>query len=153
MQDIAQVIGIKKASLYYHFPSKEALILEVLEYSFKKYLSFIEHVTSKWNLENFVELLGKFLKFPKEQKNLFSIINQNGYCDSEAIQSFVEQKQRIIFDIIHATLHQKANFTKEKTFLCLTLLNQIGKTNIAYRLCDIDFSKIKYEIRSLFFNI
>ena len=32
MQDIAQVVGIKKASLYYHFASKDQILKEILQY-------------------------------------------------------------------------------------------------------------------------
>lgn len=42
MDVIAQRIGIKKPSLYYHFPSKEAMFLLVLEESFHSYKRFLE---------------------------------------------------------------------------------------------------------------
>lgn len=37
LQEIANVLEIKKSGLYYYFDSKEALYLEILEYSFEKY--------------------------------------------------------------------------------------------------------------------
>jgi TetR/AcrR family transcriptional regulator, transcriptional repressor for nem operon len=77
MQDIANDLGMKKASLYYYFPSKDILILEVLESSFNIYLEFINKTIEIWTNENFKELLKKFLYFPEKNKNIFSIINQN----------------------------------------------------------------------------
>jgi AcrR family transcriptional regulator len=68
---------MKKASLYYYFPSKDVLILEVLEYSFNIYLEFIHETIKIWTSENFKELLKNFLDFPNKEKNIFSIINQN----------------------------------------------------------------------------
>jgi AcrR family transcriptional regulator len=63
--------------LYYYFPSKDTLILEVLESSFNIYLEFIHETIEIWTSENFKELLKRFLDFPEKNKNIFSIINQN----------------------------------------------------------------------------
>jgi len=38
MEEIAKGLNMKKASLYYHFPSKEEMFLRVLEYSYGKYI-------------------------------------------------------------------------------------------------------------------
>lgn len=152
MQDIASEIGMKKASLYYHFPSKEELIAQVLEYSFEIYLGFIQDIISKWNKENFKELLQDFLDFAEKNKNIFSIINQNGYEENDMISGNIQNKQKIIFDTIQNAMQEKANFSKEKTFLFLTLINQIGKKKSAYGLCDFDKKIILSQIETLFFN-
>ena len=47
MDEIATALSMKKASLYYHFPSKESMFTEVLEDSFRRYR------------EAFLEALGK----------------------------------------------------------------------------------------------
>jgi AcrR family transcriptional regulator len=77
LQDIADIFNIKKASLYYYFPSKQDLFISVLEYSFNEYLLFINNLISRWNENNFQELLNEFLNFPENKKNLFSKINLN----------------------------------------------------------------------------
>lgn len=152
MQDIASEIGMKKASLYYHFPSKEELITQALEYSFEIYLAFIQDIISKWNNKNFKELLQEFLDFPEKNKNIFSIINQNGYEENNIISENIQNKQKKIFDTIHLAMWKKANFSKEKTFLFLTLINQIGKKKSTYNLCNLEKKIILSQIETLFFN-
>lgn len=152
MQDIASEIGMKKASLYYHFPSKDELIHDVLEYSFSIYIDFIHEIIHTWNKDNFQELLEIFLNFWETNKNIFSIINQNGYEENDEISNTIKQKQKIIFETIHWAMSQKANFSKEKTFLFLTLINQVGKKKSTYSLCDIDKKLILSQIEILFFN-
>ncbi|MDP2396133.1 MAG: helix-turn-helix domain-containing protein [bacterium] len=51
MDEIARELGMKKASVYYHFPSKEEMFIEVLEYSFNRYKLFIEALISGNNLD------------------------------------------------------------------------------------------------------
>ncbi|MDD5769721.1 MAG: TetR/AcrR family transcriptional regulator [Candidatus Gracilibacteria bacterium] len=152
MQDIATKIGMKKASLYYHFPSKEQLIGEVLDYSFGVYLIFINEIIKNWNENNFLELLQEFLDFGDKNKNIFSIINQNGYEENDDITNHNKEKQKIIFDTIHKAMETKNGFSKEKTFLFLTIINQIGRKKSIYNLCEIDKNKILGEIEKLFFN-
>lgn len=153
MQDIANELWMKKPSLYYHFPSKEKLIEEILEYSFKIYFVFIQKIIKKWNSNNFQELLDAFLHFPETQRNIFSIINQNGYEENDTISEIIQEKQKIIFEIIFEAMSLKAWFTREKTFLFLTLIHQIGKKKSSYSRCNIDEKKLWTEIETLFFNI
>jgi AcrR family transcriptional regulator len=41
MEDIAKGLNMKKASLYYHFASKDEMFARVLEYSFNRYFADI----------------------------------------------------------------------------------------------------------------
>lgn len=47
MQDIADVLGITKAALYYHFPSKQALTRALLEQTYKEFFSAVEEAGSR----------------------------------------------------------------------------------------------------------
>lgn len=153
MQDIANEIGMKKASLYYHFPSKEVLITEVLEVSFNNYLLFVQKTIKKWNKNNFQELLKNFLYFPEKNKNIFSIINQNGYEENDDISWIIQEKQKIIFETIFDAMNVKANFSREKTFLFFALIQQIGKKKSSYIRCDINETQILQEFENIFFNL
>lgn len=51
LNDIANEVGIKKASIYAHFPSKESLLSEVLNNEIDKYFTEIEDKSK--NLEEF----------------------------------------------------------------------------------------------------
>jgi AcrR family transcriptional regulator len=63
MQNIANEIGMKKASLYHHFSSKDILIKDVLDESFLCYLNFIKDIITQWKDDNFQDLLQSFLDF------------------------------------------------------------------------------------------
>lgn len=152
MQDIANEIWMKKASLYYYFPSKEVLIREVLEESFENYLNFIKNIIEKWNENNFQELLKKFLDFPEKNKNIFSIINQNGYAENDEISEIIHQKQKIIFETMFIAMNSKVWFNREKVFLFFALIQQIWKKKFSYSRCEIDGKNLLSEVESLFFN-
>ena len=44
MDEVAKKLDMKKASIYYHFPSKEKMFLEVMEFSFLKYKAYLEEI-------------------------------------------------------------------------------------------------------------
>lgn len=152
MQDIANELGMKKASLYYHFPSKEELITEVLENSFSNYFVFVQKTIQKWNDNNFQELLKNFLYFPEKNKNIFSIINQNGYEENDDISWIIQEKQKIIFETIFEAMNSKTNFNREKTFLFFALIQQVWKKKSSYIRCEINEKQILQEFENLFFK-
>ncbi len=47
MAEIAQLVGIKKPSLYAHYQNKEALFLDVFENEIEDYLLFVQHRISE----------------------------------------------------------------------------------------------------------
>ena len=102
------------------------------------------------NKNNFKELLIDFIKYPTKNKNLFSIINQNWYCDNEIIIKNLESKQKIIFDTIHSEFNKQLWFNKEKTFLFMSLVHNIWKKQCIYWQCEIDENKLVNEIEKLF---
>jgi AcrR family transcriptional regulator len=89
MDMIAQKLGIKKPSLYYHFPSKEAMFLEVLESSFESYKIFLKDTLQVGDKE---EMITKLILFPLQTQNLFAIASQKGYCQLEDTRMTIESK-------------------------------------------------------------
>jgi AcrR family transcriptional regulator len=151
MQDIANDLWMKKASLYYYFPSKDKLIIEILEDSFEKYLWFIKETIEIWNENNFKELLGNFLDFWDKEKNIFSVINQNWYSENDEIFEYLQEKQKVIFETIFDWMNKKAGFSKEKAFLFLSLINDIWRRKTTYGKCGINREKMINEVERLFF--
>nr|MDD3720573.1 TetR/AcrR family transcriptional regulator [Candidatus Gracilibacteria bacterium] len=145
MQEIADILKVKKASLYYYFPSKNILLEEIINYSFENYLIFIEDILKK-ELKKFIN---DFIKFPKKSKNIFSIINQNGYCEDDELKQNIQNKQKLIFDKISKELEKKYNFSKEKTFLFISMLEDLSRKKCIFGNCPFDLDKLIDEIRKI----
>lgn len=152
MQQVADSIWIKKASIYHHFGSKNELISECINASFEKYMLFIKSLALEWKeWWEFKSLLKSFLDFPEKQTNLFSIINRSSYQDDSTINELIQEKQKVIFNEVHKSMESQWWFTKEKTYLFLLLINQIWLKKSSYKKCEIDEDKTLNELENLFF--
>ena len=47
MRDIAQIAGIQAASIYYYYPGKQALLIEIMEYHMRRLNANLERIVSK----------------------------------------------------------------------------------------------------------
>lgn len=142
MQEVADILEIKKASLYYYFPSKNILLEEVINFSFENYLTFIDKILSK-DLKKFID---EFIKFPKKSKNVFSIINQNWYCEDITLKDNIQEKQKLVFEKISSHLKKNYSFSKEKTFLFLSMLEDLSRKKCIFWNCPFDLDKLIDEI-------
>lgn len=74
MQDIAQVVGIKKASLYYHFTSKDQILKEILQYPIARIQTVApqgqtEALITSMGVEGFMVMSGGvFLNWMEDEK-------------------------------------------------------------------------------------
>ena len=146
LDDIAKELWIKKASLYYHFASKKVLQKEVLDFSFDNFKKFIQNLP-KDNLENFIN---DFIRFPRESKNLFSIINQNWYCSDPDFKKDIEKKQKKIFNTLKVFLKDNYWFDEEKSFLFLSLLESINNKKCIFGKCPIKTESLITQIYNIF---
>ncbi len=146
LDTIAKHLEIKKASLYYYFSSKETLIEALIDFSFENYKTFIKKI-SGWDAKNFIK---EFIEFPAKNKNVFSIINQNWYCENSDMKKMLKTRQLEIFSIINSYFFEKANFSKEKTFLLLSIMEDISKRKCIYGECPINTNDILKEIYNTF---
>jgi len=146
MQDIAVELWMKKASLYYHFLSKDDILKEVIEQSFQEYNNFINKII----ILDLWDFIKSFLYYPEKNKNLFSIINQNWYCENTKLKGEVMLKQKQILQNISSNLKQKYNFSVEKSFLLISILEDIWRKKCIFWSCPIDSDMLLKEIQNLF---
>lgn len=147
LQDIANLLEIKKSSLYYYFSSKEDLIEEIVDFSFLNYKKDLIHILSSKDLKDFIE---DFIYYPLKSKNIFSIISQSWYCNNDYLKEKINKKSREIFLLINDYLKNNFNFSEEKTFLLLSLIENLSKKQCIFWECDFDKNKITKEIIDVF---
>lgn len=148
LQEIADLFEIKKSSLYYYFKSKDDLFLNLIDYSFDNYINFLKDIVDK-DTEIFIE---SYIFYPNDSKNFFSVINQNGYCNNDALKWYISKKQKEIFDFLFNSFSKKHWFKEEKVFLFISLLEDIWRKKCIFWECPIDIKKVITQINLLFFK-
>lgn len=150
MDEIAKNLWMKKASLYYHFPSKEKMFIEVLNYSYEKYQEFIEEIFKENDLE---KMLKSIIIYPFEEKNLYSIVLQRWYCKIDSIKIFINEKILLTQKIFSKWIWEKYNLNEEKLVIFRSITDDLSKKYcILWCPSNINFNKIIKEIITLFFK-
>lgn len=148
MDHIAEKIGMKKASLYYHFPSKEAMFLAVLETSFASYKAFLETVLQEKDVNH---LIHELIFFPLANKNLFAVVLQKGYCQMTEARESLEKKRREIQKIFENICDKRFGWSPQKTRLFLSLIESLSKQSCLENCEREDSIEMIQEIQHLFF--
>ncbi|MFA6090590.1 MAG: helix-turn-helix domain-containing protein [Candidatus Gracilibacteria bacterium] len=149
MDMIAQKLGMKKPSLYYHFPSKEAMFLEVLEQSFEIYKVFLEGSLERENVE---EMIAEMVLFPLQSKNLFAIASQKGYCQMDDIRKFIEERYRELEKEKLEICQYRFGWNTARTKLFFALIESLSKKACLENCEGERKEEIIGEIRELFFG-
>lgn len=81
MDDIAQLSGIKKPTIYYYFPSKIDLASQLLEVNIKKIFGKISEIISATNnVKDRIEMIVDFyINLLEENSKIFIIMQRIGY--------------------------------------------------------------------------
>ena len=81
MDDIAQLSGIKKPTIYYYFPSKIDLASQLLELNVKKIFEKISEIISKtYNIKQRIKMIVDFyINLLEENSKTFIIMQRIGY--------------------------------------------------------------------------
>jgi len=81
MDDIAQLSGIKKPTIYYYFPSKIDLASQLLEVNVKKIFEKISKIISKTNnIKQRIKMIVDFyINLLEENSKIFIIMQRIGY--------------------------------------------------------------------------
>lgn len=123
MESIAASAGFKKSALYHYFPTKEDLILELIEFSFREYQSRLKDVMSRDDIR---ELIDWQLFFPYESKNYFGILYFGKMPPPEKFSEVVNKKIETIRHAYCGYLQERYR-SEEKRYLAREWRMQIGK--------------------------
>jgi|GEM_PF-999415 len=149
MDHIAEKIGMKKASLYYHFPSKEAMFLAVLDTSFASYKAFLETILLK---EDVAHMISELTFFPLHTKNLFAVVLQKGYCQMTEARESLEKKRREIQKMFENISGTRFGWSPQKTRLFVSLIESLSKQSCLENCEREDSTEMVSEIQKLFFE-
>src|SRR6266496_3787760 len=77
MRDIARIAGIQAASIYYHYASKQALLVEIMETHMRQLNANLEHILSKHNTvqQCLYEAISNHIRLHTIYKSEFFIID------------------------------------------------------------------------------
>jgi AcrR family transcriptional regulator len=77
MRDIARIAGIQAASIYYHYASKQALLVEIMETHMRQLNANLEHILSKHNTirQCLYEAISNHIRLHTTYKSEFFIID------------------------------------------------------------------------------
>jgi TetR/AcrR family transcriptional regulator len=117
MDEIAEDVGMAKASLYYYFPTKEAIFRSIVLHEQEEFLSHIQKVTEdkRSACQKFMEYIRLRIKLTEQLTNL-SHFHKQGWSDVRPIF------KDLFTDFIQKEIHQ------------ITQILQEGKKNNEFRI-------------------
>ena len=79
MDDIAQVVGVTKGALYYHFASKEALYVAMMNTALRDNQALFEEVVKSQGTcrERLRRMALAFFHLPREKRDLFKLVRRD----------------------------------------------------------------------------
>jgi AcrR family transcriptional regulator len=105
LSDISEILHIKKASLYNHFPSRESIFSAAIEYCglYMKKISFTprdtEKIIQKYSAEVVLKgIVNRYIKLHEKEPlfQMYTFIQSEKYFDSNAARIALEQENKII---------------------------------------------------------
>ncbi len=77
LRDIAHIAGIQAASIYHHYPSKQALLVEIMETYMQRLIASLEHILSEFDdpVKRLHEAIANHIRMHTTYKNEFFIID------------------------------------------------------------------------------
>ena len=97
MEDIAQIVGVKKASLYHHVDSKQEILVELLDQSLDMLIDRLEEVISEDlpNEEKFRRAITTYMEALIEHKALSSVLLlEHRSLDDEGLKRHVPRRDK-----------------------------------------------------------
>ena len=161
MSDIAKSLEMTKAALYYHFPSKEKLYLEVIEGAFSEFSDMIKKVAEgDYSVQKkFCKAIISYVDFCLDEKDLAKLTNEKYSEEDENIVNFISRKkdeiagqfEPIVRDIL--VLKKKDSISSNvATHLLIGMLNTFVLGEVLDGGKNLKSRDIAKHINSLFFK-
>ena len=133
MNDIAKLVKITKAALYYHFKSKEDLFSGILNSSFNEFIFDINKVLIKKNSieKKFHDLILTYVEFSLQKKNLGKLIMQKMSKNNEDITKLLINLKNKVADCIEPLAkellkHKKLSKNIDSRFFAFSVLGSLN---------------------------
>jgi AcrR family transcriptional regulator len=77
LRQIAEQLGFSKAALYYHFKSKDEILLALVQPALELQKKLVERIMAAGDLEGWAEALGAMAGELANHRGLFALLNRN----------------------------------------------------------------------------
>ena len=161
LRDIARKVGITQAAIYYHFKTKEEILLAIIEKYSNKLLFILKacFAQKKDPIENLRDAIFEHATSIRSNRNGTKIIIEDKRHLSDGIKNIVQEKERIIFLLYKDYLKQLQDLKLIKQGdLSVATFGIIGTVNWLYHWFDPDkaltMEKIAEQmIKNLFYGL
>jgi len=152
--DISTAVGIKKASIHYHFPQKIDVCLAVLDYHTSEILRLIAEHKDKTALEKLDRFLAIYSKLRDEHKicivgSLSTDYNTLDIKIKDSLKAFSDKMIAWVSAFLEEgrTSQQFAFSGDARTKAMLTITNMVASLQLSRLTEEDDFKRIQQAIR------
>ena len=154
MEEIAKTAGVGKGTLYRYFQNKEALYLQCVEDTFRKFFDYILVRTKETNsAESFIkELIRAMINFFRENREIFDLIIRSSTSHFESSVAKLDEVKMIYYRDFREKLNNAALRKKMNTDI-LIMAVETSVTYLIYRKLnknEFSFESIENDLTKLF---
>ena len=95
MRELAAYLGLTPGSLYHHYPSKQHLLLDLIEEFYEELLATLARVERRRSLDRLQPLIQAHLKLHQDMPWHFRLVERDSGCLNDEQQARVRQHSRI----------------------------------------------------------